>query len=139
MNKAFMVGVLLGLALAITVAPGEAEAARPVPGVVPLKLNGSATQIGVFVSDGGYSVAPVKVDGGALTLPSGAVMRIRCPANVCIGTGSTTSCGGTSLAENAGELVLANLPHTIILKDGSPTLSLMTPSGGVTCPLWKLD
>ncbi len=138
MKTAFLVGLLLGVVGSVALSSGIAEA-RPPPQAVPLYLNGSATQIGVFVSDGGYSVAPVKVDGGALTLTGGSTVLIRCPANVCIGTGSTTSCGGTSLAENAGELVLANLPHTIILKDGSPTVSLMTPSGGVTCPVWKLE
>lgn len=139
MKRAFIVGALLGVLAAIAVTPQVAEA-RPAPGVVPMQLSGHATQIGVVVTDGGYTVVPVKVDGGALTMPVGKVVRIQCSASACIGTSATTSCGGASLAENAGELTSANVAKTFLLKDDTgSTLSVMTPSGGTTCAVWKVE
>lgn len=140
MKRAFITGVLLGVLAAIAVTPSAAEA-RPAPGVVPLQLNGVGTQIGVIVVDGGTGGAiATKVDGGALTLPAGRVITIQCSAAVCVSTGSTTaSCGGTALSENAGEYVEANKSFTVVLPDSSPKLSVMTPSGGATCPVWRLD
>lgn len=139
MRQAFLVGALIGVVAAFVIAPSLAEA-RPAPGVVPLQLNGVGTQIGVVVTDGGYSVAPTLVDGGALTLPAGRVVTVQCSAAACIGTGATTtSCGGTSLAANAGEYVEANKSFTVVLPDATPKLSVMTPSGGATCAVWRLD
>lgn len=139
MKRAFIAGVLLGVLAAIAVTPSAAEA-RPPPATLPLMLNGQATQIGVIVTDGGYTVVPVKVDGGALTMPVGKVVRIQCAQAACIGTSPTTSCGGTSLAENAGELVAAGTARTFLLKDETgSTISVMTPSGGTTCPVWKIE
>jgi len=138
-KRAFAIGAVLGLVAAFVVAPRAAEA-RPAPGVVPMQLSGYATQIGVVVTDGGYTVVPVKVDGGALTMPVGKVVRIQCAQAACIGTSATTSCGGTSLAENAGELVAAGTARTYLLSDATgSTISVMTPSGSTTCPVWKVE
>ncbi len=139
MKTALVLGFVLGLALAFVVMPGAAEA-RPAPGVVPMQLSGHATQIGVVVTDGGYTVVPVLPDGGALTMPVGRVVRIQCAQAACIGTSATTSCGGTSHALNAGELVAANTARTVLLSDtAGSTISVMTPSGGTTCAVWRLD
>lgn len=139
MKTAFLVGLLLGVVGSVALSSGIAEA-RPPPQAVPLYLNGSATQIGVIVTDGGYTVVPVLPDGGALTMPVGRVVRIQCAQAACIGTSATTSCGGTSHALNAGELVAANTARTVLLSDtAGSTISVMTPSGGTTCAVWRLD
>lgn len=138
MNRAFIVGVVIGVLAAIAVVPRYAEAARPPPGVLPTFLNGQATQIGIFITDGGYSVTPVKVDGGTLTLTGGAVVRVRCPASACIGSGPTTRCSGVSLNENEGELIAANTAFNVVLKDTSPTISLFSPGGPNTCPFYEV-
>lgn len=132
-----MIAMLVGAALGIALA--QSAEARPPPQAAGLVTQGKATQIGVIVTDGGYSVVPVKVDGGSLTLTRGMVIRVQCPAIACMGTSATTSCGGTSLAENAGELVAANTAKTWILPDDTPAFSLMNPSGGNTCPFFKVE